>query len=78
MIVETNLPEEIKYNLCKECFNCAMYLSNLAVVKLNGQTVTRYEHFHEAKPRYAQHLRIWREAGNVSMKKNGKETKEFL
>ena len=58
MMVQANLTEEIKYKLCKECFNCAMYLSNLAVVTLNGKVATRYEHFHKAKPCYAKHLRI--------------------
>ena len=47
MIVEANLLEEIKYKLCKECFNCAMYLSNLAMVTLNTKTATRYMHFHK-------------------------------
>ena len=59
MMVQANLPEEIKYKLCKECFNCSMYLSNLAVVTLNGKAADRYEHFHETKPIYAKHLRIW-------------------
>ena len=36
MMVQANLPKEIKYMLCKECFNSAMYLSNLTVVTLNG------------------------------------------
>ena len=53
MIVQANLPEEINYKLCKECFNYATYLSNFAVLTLNGKTATRYEHFHAAKPSYA-------------------------
>ena len=60
-MLQKNLPEEIKYKLCKECFNSAIYFSNLKVVTLN-----------EAKPCYAKHLRIWGEAGTVSMAKNGK------
>ena len=72
MMVQANLPEEINYKLCKECFNCATYLTSLAVVILNGKTAMRYEHFHEAKPPYAKRLRTWREAGTVSMGKNGK------
>ena len=32
MMVQANLSEEIKYKLCK-AFNCAMYISNLAMVK---------------------------------------------
>ena len=66
MMVQANLPEEIKYKLCNECLNCAMYLRNLAVVTLNGKTATRYKHFHEANPCYAKHLRIWGEAGTLS------------
>ena len=66
MMVKAKLPEEIKYKLCKEHFSCAMYLSNLAVVTLNGMTATRYKHFIEAKPCFAKHLRIWREASTVS------------
>ena len=49
MMVQANLLEEIKYKLCKECFNGATYLSNLTVVILNCKTATSYEHFHEAK-----------------------------
>ena len=71
-MVQANLLEEVKYKLCKECFNCAMYLSNLAVVTFNGKTAIRYKHFHEAKPHYAKHLRKWGEAGKVSKGKNGK------
>ena len=55
MMVQVNLPEEIMSKLYKECFSCATYLSNLAVVMLNGKTATRYEHFHEAKPHYAKY-----------------------
>ena len=72
MMVQALLPQEIKYKLCKECFNCATYLSNLAVVILNRKAATRYEHFHEAKPHYSKHLRIQGEAGTVSMGENGK------
>ena len=68
MMVQANLPEEIKHKLCKECFNCATYLSKLAVRTLNGKAATRYEHFHEAKLHYAKHLRTWGEAGIVSMR----------
>ena len=32
MMVQANMPEEINYKLCKECFNCATYFSNLAVM----------------------------------------------
>ena len=69
MMVQANLPEEIKYKLFKVCFNCATYLINLSVVTLNGKTATKYEHFHEAKPCYAKHLTIWGGTGIVSMGK---------
>ena len=72
MIVKTCLPEEIWYKLCNECFNCAIYLSNLAVMTLNGKAASMYEHFHEANPCYAKHLRIWGEAGTVLQGGNGK------
>ena len=72
MMVQANLHKEIKYKLCKECLNSEVYLSNLAVVTLNGKTTTRHDHILEAKPCYAMHLRICREAGTVSMGKNGK------
>ena len=68
-MVLANLSEEIKYKLCMECFHCAMYLSNLAVVTLNEKAATRYEHFHEAKLHYAKHFRTWGEAGKVSTRK---------
>ena len=53
MMVQANLPKEIKYKLCKECFSYATYLSIKAAV-----TDTRNEHFHKAKLFYAKHLRI--------------------
>ena len=28
MMFQADLPEEIKYKLCMECFNCATYLSS--------------------------------------------------
>ena len=56
LMVQANLPEEIKYKLCKECFKCAMSLSNFTVVTINGIAATRYEHFEEAKPCNAKHL----------------------
>ena len=42
MKVQADLSEEIKYKLCKECFNCEMYLRNLSVVTMNGMKATRY------------------------------------
>ena len=36
MMVQANLPEEIIYKLSREYFNCATYLSNLAVVTFNA------------------------------------------
>ena len=50
IMLQANLPEEIKYKLCKECFNYDTNLINLAVVILNVKTATRYEHFHEVMP----------------------------
>ena len=58
MMVQANLPEEIKCKLCKECFKCAMYLSNLTVVTLNEKAATRSEYFCKAKPHYSKHLKI--------------------
>ena len=76
MMIQANMPKDIKHKLCKECFNCVTYLSNLEMVTLNGEPATRYEHFHEAKPCYAKHLRIWGEAGTMSMGKKQKRMKQ--
>ena len=65
MMIQANLPKKNKCKLCKECFNCATYLSNLSVVTLNGKTATRYKNFHETKPCYPKHLRICEGAGTV-------------
>ena len=72
MMVQANFPKKINFKFYKECFNCATYISNLAVVTLHGKTAMRNMHFHEAKLLYAQHSRIWEEAGRVSTEKNGK------
>ena len=70
MMVQANLQDEVKYKLCKECFNFATYLSNSALVTLNGKTAT--EHVYETTPHYAKPLRIWQEAATMSMGKNRK------
>ena len=72
MMVQSTLSKEIKSKLHKECFNYAMYLSNLVVMTLNGKRATRNEHFHEAKPCYAKQIRIW---GEVCKKFIGKMEK---
>ena len=45
---------------------------------LNGKNTISYEHFHETMPCYPKHLRIWGEAGTVSMGKNMKVGKRGI
>ena len=69
MLISANLPQEVRFRLCKEAFNCATHLSNLAI---NKDGKSRYELFHNNKPKYAMYLREWGEAGTVKTGKNGK------
>ena len=69
MLISANLPQEVRFRLCKEAFNCATHLSNLAI---NKDGKSRYELFHNNKPKYAMYLREWGEVGTVKTGKNGK------
>ena len=50
MMAQANLPEGLKYKLCKECFDCTAYLSNLAVVTLNGPGMSFFGRQNHAMP----------------------------
>lgn len=43
LLIASNLPQDVRFRLSKETFNCAMQLSNLAITK-RGKS--RYKEFH--------------------------------
>ncbi len=52
MLSRANLPLQIQYLLCCEALSTATHLSNLQVIELDGNTLTRYEHFYGEAPKY--------------------------
>lgn len=68
MMIAANLPEKERPVLFREAFKCATQMDNLMVIKVDGKEATRYEHFGEPLPKFANFLRTWGEAGTVKTK----------
>ena len=65
LLHRANVPLDMRYKLWKAAFKTATLLDGLASITLDGKTATRYEHWSGTNPDFAQHLRIWGEAGTV-------------
>jgi hypothetical protein len=63
-----NVPMHTRYKLFPEAFKTATLLDGLVVITLDGVKKTRIEHWGGTKPSYANHLRMWGEAGTVKLK----------
>ena len=68
---QANVPEDIRYRVCKEALQCATMLDNAVVIVINGVKGTRYQHFYDEMPGFVSKLRTWGEAGVVKTKVNG-------
>lgn len=66
MMTAANLPKAVQYMLYKEAFKTACMLDWLAPIQIGGVTKMRYEHWANEIPAFAQHLRVWGEAGTVT------------
>ena len=70
MFIAANIPVKLRYSLFREAFQHATDLDNLVIIELNNKEMTRYEHYGEAIPKWANHMRTWGEAGVVTLKSN--------
>ena len=68
MMIASNIPMVVRYKLARKAIETATKLDGLTPITLGGVTLTRYEHAFGAIPAFAQHLRIWGEAGVVTLK----------
>ncbi len=72
MLSRAHLPIQTQYLLCRKALCNATHLSNLQVVKRDGNMLTRYEPFYGETPKYATQLQGFGETGPVKMGKDGK------
>jgi len=68
MMIEANLSIASRYQLFREAIHTATLLDSLVVVEIDGVKATRYKHFFNREPVWARHLRIFGEAGTVTIK----------
>jgi hypothetical protein len=71
MMHAANVPEEKRYLLFREAFDTATKVDGLTVVTRKGKEKTRYEHWGNSIPKFALKLKIWGEAGIVTLKTVG-------
>jgi hypothetical protein len=68
MMHRANVPERIRYKLVGEAFTTATLLDALVPITIDGVTKARVLHWCGKLPAYANHLRVWGEAGTVKTK----------
>ena len=68
MMISSNIPMVVRYKLARKAVETATKLDGLTPITLGGVTMTRYEHAFGTLPAFAHNLRIWGEAGVVSLK----------
>jgi hypothetical protein len=71
MMHRANVPKEIRYKVFPKVFETATLLDGLVVTTIDGETMTRIEHFAGAGalPKCVKCLRTWGEAGTVTIRK---------
>jgi hypothetical protein len=69
LIADANLPLEFRFRLYRDVMRTAAKLDSMVVIQKNGIEKTRFEFFDNGKkPRWADKLRTWGEAGVVKLK----------
>ena len=68
MLIASGVPSIVRYKLARKAIETATLLDGLTPITLGNTTATRYEHAFGATPAFAQHLRVWGEAGVVTIK----------
>lgn len=71
MMNAANIPQPMKYILFREVFKTSTLLDGLTVATISQKTATRFEHWNGKLPAFAHHLRVWDEAGVVTLKTEG-------
>ena len=68
MMSDANIGEEDKRRLlCGKVWSCATKLDGLIPITIDGVTKTKFEHQFGKNPAFADHLRVWGEAGVVKL-----------
>ena len=67
-MIKANVPAKLRYKFYGKAFTTATLLDGLMVVKVGDVWATQYEHCTGSNPRFAKHLRVWGEAGTVTIK----------
>jgi len=68
MLENAGVPRAYRYLLWREAFKTATKLDSLVQVEVDGVTRSRHEHWYGKTPAFAKNLRIWGEAGAVTLK----------
>jgi hypothetical protein len=64
MMIEANVPLNLRFRLFKEAFHTVTDLDASVPIELDGKIASRYSHWSGGKePIYAKFLRTWGEAG---------------
>ena len=68
MMIAANIPKELRYKVARKAISCATKVDGLLLHEVDGEVKSRYQHFCRSNPAFADHLRIWGEAGVVTLK----------
>ena len=68
MLNNANVLAAKRHLLIPKVIKTATLLDGLTLITIDGVTKTRYEHLFGEIPSFAKHLRIWGEAGTVTLK----------
>ena len=68
LMVDANIPMDMRYVLFRTAVITATYLDGLIVQCVDGHSATRFVHFFGRNPAWSNHLRTYGEAGTVKIK----------
>eukprot|EP00980_Cylindrotheca_fusiformis_P029498 scaffold23492_cov240-Cylindrotheca_fusiformis.AAC.1 len=68
MMIAANIPSGIRYRVARKACELATKLDGLLVKEVNGVVQSRYKHMFGQNPSFSSHLRIFGEAGVVTLK----------
>lgn len=63
-----NIPRKYRWVMFPHVMSCTTKVDGLAVIELDGEKKTRYEHRLGSNPKWTAHLRTWGEAATVKTK----------
>jgi hypothetical protein len=68
LMVQANIPYEVRYRLFRKAYKTAALLDGFTVIEIQGKADTRYVHWCGENPKFTNHLHVWGEAGTVKIK----------